>query len=165
MSSKNLLAEIEFEITSTKKLLDRIPEDKLTWKPHERAMTLAELGYHVATIPGTYTTFVDEGKTEVSVLIKHFIPTTKKEIIDGFTQSMAKATSVLEKSTDAWDGKDWHLTKNGQPVFTLSRGVFCRILVLNHWYHHRGELVTYLRALNVLIPSVYGPSADEDPFA
>ena len=165
MSSKNLLAEIEFEITSTKKLLDRIPEDKLTWKPHERAMTLAELGYHVASIPGTYTIYVDEGKTEVDVLVKHYIPTTKKEIIERFPQSLETATSILGKATDAWDAKDWHLTKNGQNIFTLSRAVFCRILVMNHWYHHRGELVTYLRALGVLIPSVYGPSADEDPFA
>lgn len=126
---------------------------------------LLSLAYHVANIPGNYLTFVEEGKSEVEKLIYDYIPTMNKEISESFPKSMAKAVGILEKATDAWDAKEWHLTKNGENIFTLTRGVFCRLLVLNHWYHHRGELVTYLRALNVLIPSVYGPSADENPFA
>ena len=165
MSSRNLIAEIDFEVTSTKKLLDRIPEEKLTWKPHEKAMSLGQLAFHVANIPGNNLTFADEGETNVEVLANHPIPSSKSEIIDCFTESIVKARRILEKATDEWDAKNWVLMKNGQSIFTAPRSVMCRLLVLNHWYHHRGELVTYLRTLDVLIPSVYGASADEDPFA
>ena len=164
MSSKNLIAEMEFEITSTTKLLERIPEEKLTWKPNEKAMSLAELAFHVATIPSTYLTYANEGKTKVEILVHHHIPNSKKEIINSFPVSIEKAKSILNNATEEWYTQNWELL-DGNCIFTIPRSLFCRLLVFNHWYHHRGELVTYLRTLGVAIPSVYGPSADENPFA
>ena len=164
MNSKTLISEIEFETNSTAKLLERIPEDKLTWKPHPTAMSLAELGFHVANIPGIFSSFADEGKTTVEVMVYHHIPSSKKEIIESFPKSIAKAKEVFEKANGNWESTNWELIKDGKSILAMPRSVMCRFLVLNHWYHHRGELVTYLRMLKVPIPSVYGPSADENPF-
>jgi uncharacterized damage-inducible protein DinB len=165
MSSKHLIAEIDFEMTSTTKLLERVPEEKLTWKPHQKAMTLGQLAFHVASIPGNYLSFADEAKTDLEILTNHYIPGSKKEIMESFSESIATAKQILEKGSDEWFAQNWELIKNGQCIFSIPRLLMCRLLVLNHWYHHRGELVTYLRTLDVLIPSVYGPSADENPFA
>ena len=164
MNSKDFIAEIEFEKCSTGKLLGRIPEDRLTWKPHEKAMSLGELAFHVANIPGNLLSFADEGKTKVEDFIHHHIPVSKTEIIESFPNSIVKAKQVLEKANGNWYTTNWELIKDGKTIFAIQRSKMCRLLVLNHWYHHRGELVTYLRELNVHIPSVYGPSADENPF-
>jgi len=165
MNSKNLIAEIDFEVVSTQKLLERIPEEKLDWRPHEKAMTLGQLAYHVATIPGKYLEFANSGKTNLEVLVAHYIPASKNEITAGFSKSIATARQILESATDEWDTQNWELIKDGKSIFAIPRSLMCRLMVFNHWYHHRGELVTCLRTLDVLIPSVYGPSADEDPFA
>jgi uncharacterized damage-inducible protein DinB len=164
MDAKNLIAEMEFEITSTSKLLELVPKDKLTWKPHETAMSLAELAYHVAVIPGNFLSFADEGKTEAKTFLYHHIPKTKKEITEGFATSIARAKKILEKASGVWGSADWELTRDDKIIFKMPRALMARLLTFNHWYHHRGELVTYLRTLNVPIPSIYGPSADENPF-
>jgi len=165
MDVKNLIAELEFEMTSTSKLLDLIPKDKLTWRPHEKAMSLGELAFHVANIPGNVLSFANKGKTEVTTFLYHHIPDSKKEIIESFPESIKKARLVLEKATRDWGSTNWELLKDGKSILTMPRSLMSRLLVFNHWYHHRGELVTYLKILNIPIPSIYGPSADENPFA
>lgn len=168
MSTKDVLGvlpELTFEVTSTTKLLESIPEGKINWRPHDRAMSLGQLAFHVASIPGNYMTFAEEGKTELSVLVHHHIPASKSEIMNKFSDSIATATRILENATDVWAATNWELLKDGKPIFSVPRSFMCRLLVLNHWYHHRGQLVTYLRTLDMLIPSIYGPSADENPFA
>ena len=165
MRSKDLIDEIDFEVTSTGKLLERVPADRLTWKPHEKAMTLGELAYHVANIPGNYASFAAEGTTDVRVLTDHYIPASKTEIMESFPMSIKTAKHILEQATEEWYATNWELIKDGKSVLVIPRSLMCRLLILNHWIHHRGELVTYLRTLHKLIPSVYGPSADEDPFA
>jgi len=164
MDAKSLIAEMEFEMNATEKLLDLVPKDKLTWKPHDTAMSLAELAFHVAIIPGNFLSFADDGKTKVEVFVHHHIPKTKKEIIEAFTTSIAKARKILEKATAEWGMAKWELIKDGKSIFSIQRSLMARLLAFNHWYHHRGQLVTYLRTLNVAIPSIYGPSADENPF-
>lgn len=165
MSTQHWIDEIEFEVTSTSKLLERVPEGRLTWKPHAKAMSLGQLALHVATIPGNYLQFAAEGKTPLEVLVSHPAPTTKGEILESFAGSIAAAKKILAGVTEEWCTSHWELIKNGASIFAIPRSLMIRLLVLNHWYHHRGELVTYLRTLDVLIPSVYGPSADENPFA
>jgi uncharacterized damage-inducible protein DinB len=164
MITKQLIEEMEFEIISTRKLLQRIPEDKLTWKPHEKAMPLGVLAFHVANIPGNILSFADQGKSKVEDFLYYHIPNSKNEILESFPNSIAKAKQVLERATPAWYDTNWELLKEGKVIFTISRLLMCRLLVFNHWYHHRGQLVTYLRELEVPIPSVYGPSYDENPF-
>jgi len=165
MDVKNLIAEMEFEITSTRRLLDLVPKDKLTWKPHEKAMALGELAFHVANIPGNILSFANAGRTEANDFLHHHVPSSKKEIIKSFPESIKKAKMVLEKATGDWTSTNWELLKDGKSILTMPRSLMCRLLVFNHWYHHRGELVTYLKMLNIPIPSIYGPSADENPFS
>ncbi|MFB9845532.1 DinB family protein [Mucilaginibacter ginsenosidivorans] len=165
MNPKDLIAEIEFEATSTRRLLERIPAEKLAWAPHDKAMPLGQLAFHVATIPGNNLSFANDGRTNVEVLTAHHIPASKNEILENFETSLAGALQLLGRISDDWGAQKWDLIKNDHSIFSISRSLFSRLLVLNHFYHHRGELVSYLRILDVPIPSVYGPSADEDPFA
>ncbi len=165
MNSKNLIPELEFERTSTQKLLTRLPEDQLGWKPHPKAMTLGQLALHVATIPGRIADFAQQGCTEAEVLIEHPLCEDKQEIADRFEQSFQNAIRVLNATDDDWDAQHWRCFLGEKEIIDWPRPVLLRFLMLNHWYHHRGELVTYLRTLGVLIPSIYGPSADENPFA
>lgn len=165
MNSQNLMAELEHELVSTAKLLELVPAEKLNWQPHPKAMTLGVLANHVASIPGRYLTFAEEGNTTLEALAEHKDPKTKSEIIQNFSASSAKAKLLLRKVDEKWLGKSWNLTKNGTVVFTLPLSLFTRLLVFNHLFHHRGQLSTYLRTLNVPLPVIYGLSADENPFA
>lgn len=102
MDSKNLIREIEFEVISTSKLHELIPKDKLAWKPHERAMALGELAFHVAIIPGNSLSFADRGKTKLDIFLHRHIPGAKEEIIESFPDSITKARKVLEGATGGW---------------------------------------------------------------
>jgi uncharacterized damage-inducible protein DinB len=164
MNSKNLIAELEHELVSTTKLLNLVPADKLAWRPNPKAMTLGELANHVAAIPGRYLTFAEEGNTSLDTLVTHSSPKNKEEVLNNFKVGTSKAMEILSKADEVWGNKLWNLTKNGAVVFTLPLSLFTRLLVFNHLFHHRGQLSTYLRALNIAIPSIYGPSADENPF-
>lgn len=164
MSSKNLIAEIEFEKTSTQKLLERLPEDKLGWQPHPKAMTLGQLSLHVATITGRIATFANDGKTTAEILVEHPLSENKKDILKSFDESIKTATEILNASDSDWDSKNWICTLNGKEIINWPRPTLLRFLMLNHWYHHRGQLSSYLKMLGVTIPSIYGPSADENPF-
>ncbi|SNZ00341.1 DinB family protein [Flagellimonas pacifica] len=164
MSSKNLISELEFERTSTQKLLERLPEDKLTWKPHPKAFTLGQLALHVATIPGRIATFANLGTTTAEVLVEHPLCEDKIKIVHSFGESFKTAIEILSNADEKWDSESWNCFLDDKEIINWPRPILLRFLMLNHWYHHRGELVTYLRTLGILIPSIYGPSADENPF-
>ena len=165
LDSEDLLAELDYEVVSTEKLLNLVPADKLEWQPHPKAMTLGALALHVATISGGYTTFAATGSTDVDTLVSHPQPKDKEEILSGFKRSANNARDILKGSFGRWASETWDLTKQATTIFSIPRPLMVRLLVFNHWYHHRGQLSTYLRTLGVKLPSVYGPSADEDPFA
>jgi uncharacterized damage-inducible protein DinB len=165
LDSEDLLAELEYEVVSTEKLLKLVPADKLEWQPHPKAMTLGALALHVATISGGYTTFAATGSTDLNTLVSHPQPKDKEEILSGFSKGVSNAKDILKGAFDGWAGKSWDLTRRAEAIFTIPRALMVRLLVFNHWYHHRGQLSTYLRTLGIKLPSVYGPSADEDPFA
>ncbi|MDN5216144.1 DinB family protein [Fulvivirgaceae bacterium BMA12] len=165
MSAHNFLAEMEQEFAATKNLLQIIPEDRLTFKPHEKAMALGQLAYHVATIPGRNLMFAKDGAVETSVIVQHPVPDSKHDILNAFEESVRSVRSLLGTDDTSWLTENWKLKKTQKPIAEMPAFSFVRTFVLNHWYHHRGELTTYLRILNQKIPSVYGPSADVDPFA
>jgi uncharacterized damage-inducible protein DinB len=165
MKTKNLIAELEHEMVSTSKLLDLVPADKLDWQPHVKAMTLGMLANHIAAIPGRYLGFAEEGSTNLETLTSHPLPENKEEILEDFKSSTTRAKELLNRGDEYWENKTWNLTKNGDVIFTLPVSLFTRLLVFNHLCHHRGQLSTYLRTLDIPIPSIYGPSADENPFA
>ena len=165
LNSQNLIAELEHELISTGKLLELVPAELIDFKPNPKAMALGQLANHVAVIPFRYLSFAEKGFTDLEELIHHHEPKTKAEFLNNFKAGSEKAKLLLKNIDHEWQGKSWSLTKNGSPVFTLPIELFIRLLVFNHFYHHRGQLSAYLRALNVPLPSIYGPSADENPFA
>ena len=159
-----ILMELEMEAQTTKRVLDRIPEDKLSWKPHPKSYSLGQLGLHIAAAPGNLATAVSADSFEVPNFVQAE-PKTRAEILEAFSKSMATAHEALNKMDDARLMAMWSLMSKGKAIMTVPRAAFIRSIMLNHIYHHRGQLSVYLRLLDVPVPSIYGPSADENPFA
>jgi uncharacterized damage-inducible protein DinB len=164
--AETLLGEFREEVATTKRVLERVPEDKLAWKPHPKSMTLGQLASHVAAVPGNISRLVAQDSFDVTQ--GNFEPPQPKalaEIMAAFEQSVRDAEQYLSKMTDEQAQGKWRLMKRDQQLFTKPRLSIVRSVMLNHWYHHRGQLSVYLRLLNVPVPVIYGRSADENPFA
>ena len=159
-----LIAEIEQEAATTRRVLERVPGDKFDWKPHDKSMSLGELSYHIALVPGGIAELVQKDRTDESEL-KHTEPQAPDQLIANLDESVAKAKSVLDGMDDDALMKPWGFYKDGQELMSMPKIALIRSIMMNHWYHHRGQLSVYLRLLNVPLPSIYGPSADENPFA
>jgi uncharacterized damage-inducible protein DinB len=160
-----LIMELEREAKTTRRVLERVPEDKLTWKPHAKSMTLGQLAQHVATIPGFISGIARLDSFDVE---KFSAPPELKStaaIVAAFDENVAEAKTNLAATADAAMMKDWSFNMGGKPLMTVPRIGVYRSILLNHLYHHRGQLTVYLRLLDVPVPSIYGPSADENPFA
>jgi uncharacterized damage-inducible protein DinB len=168
MSVAAILGELEHENATTRRVLERVPDDKLSWRPHPKSMSLGELALHVAMSPGyicegwALQDNIDFGKGGGG---KPPEPTSTKEILAAHDASVAKTKDALNKLGDEGLKQQWKATMNGSPVFDMPKGALVRSIVCNHQYHHRGQLSVYLRLLDVAVPSIYGPSADENPFA
>jgi uncharacterized damage-inducible protein DinB len=160
----SILMEIEQESKVTQRVLDRVPGDKLTWKPHPRSSSLGQLALHLAVGQGRLAEIVTKDTHEIGEITTPQ-PGSKKEILEAFSQSTASATESLKKLNDSQLMATWTLTKGGKVLISAPRIGFIRSIVMNHFYHHRGQLSVYLRLLDVPVPSIYGPSADENPFA
>lgn len=159
------LQELEREAATTRRLLERVPGDKLSWKPHKKSMSLGQLAHHVASTPGA----VAEIAKVDSVPPPDFsnIPTCESAsaLLTTFEESVKNAKEILNGFDDQKLMAEWKVEKDGQPIMAMPRIGLVRAILLNHWYHHRGQLTVYLRLLDVPVPSIYGPSADENPFA
>ena len=161
---KGLLQELEQEAQTTKRVLERIPSDQLNWRPHEKARTLGELSWHVATVPGSVAELAAKPSVQVPV-VPDSGSAGASELVRVLDESVTKAKRVLGGMDDATMQATWRLLRGEQEILAMPRAAFLRTVMLNHWYHHRGQLSTYLRALGQPVPSIYGPSADENPFA
>jgi len=160
-----ILEEFRDEVAITKRVLDRVPADKLTWRPHPKSMSLGQLAGHVANIPGGISRIAQQSSFDVSQ--GNFVPPqpgSKEEILQIFEQSCRDAESFLQVLTDRQAVESWRLLNHGAEVFVKPRINIVRSIMLNHWYHHRGQLSVYLRLLEVPVPIIYGRSADESPF-
>jgi uncharacterized damage-inducible protein DinB len=160
----SILMEVDQEAKTTQRVLDRVPEDKLSWKPHAKSYSLGQLALHIARAQGALAEAASKDNFEVGSLAQAQ-PANRKEILDTFTQSTANAKQILAKLDDARLLGMWTATSNGKVILSMPRISFIRAIMMNHIYHHRGQLSVYLRMLDVPIPSIYGPSADENPFA
>lgn len=161
-----VLRELREEAAITKRVLDRVPADKLTWKPHAKSMSLGQLAWHVAMIPGRTARMVQQEGFDVSQ--GSFVPPqpkTLEEILNAYEESLRNAEQCLQSMTDDRAQGPWRLTRNEKEIFTRPRMEVMRTIMLNHWYHHRGQLSVYLRLLDIPVPVIYGRSADEDPTA
>jgi uncharacterized damage-inducible protein DinB len=159
-----LLAELDQEAGTTRRVLERVPQAHLTWKPHRKSMSLGQLALHIAVVPGNVAELVARDSVEAPQFI-HPEASTSGELIPALEASLAKAKQHLRGLDDAAMGATWRMTRDGREVLAMPRVAFARSIMLNHWYHHRGQLSVYLRELDVPLPSIYGPTADENPFA
>jgi len=160
-----IITEMEREIANTRIFLERIPEDKMAWKPHAKSMSLGQLALHVATLPNTISQFLSTDVLEVGgVNFELKEAANRAELLAALDESVRVSKEVLGKIDDQQAMTPWTLAKNGEELFTVPKATLARSLLLNHWYHHRGQLSVYLRLLDVPVPAIYGKSADENPF-
>jgi uncharacterized damage-inducible protein DinB len=159
------IRELELEAKTTRRVLERVPDDKLTWKPHVKSMSLRQLAQHVATIPGSVSGMARLDSFDVEKFTEPPALESTAAILAAFDASVAQAKTNLAATDDAAMMKDWSFNMGGKPIMTIPRIGVYRSILLNHLYHHRGQLSVYLRLLDVPVPSIYGPSADENPFA
>jgi uncharacterized damage-inducible protein DinB len=159
-----LLQELEQEAQTTRRVLERVPDAQLGWKPHPKSMTLGQLAMHVAIVPGG----VAEAAAQPAMQVPDFprpSPASASELVPMLEDSVKRARQALGGMDDAAMNQTWRVLDGDREVLSMPRVAFLRSIMLNHWYHHRGQLSVYLRQLNVPVPSIYGPSADENPFA
>lgn len=159
-----LVQELEQEAQTTKRVLERVPDSKLGWKPHDTSMTLGQLALHIATTPGGVAEMVQHDSVPVPEFTQPAASSTA-ELISTLEESVAKAKEVLRGFDDRTLAATWKVVDGDRELMAMPRIAVLRSIMLNHWYHHRGQLSVYLRQLGVPVPSIYGPSADENPFA
>jgi uncharacterized damage-inducible protein DinB len=160
-----LLAELEQEAQTTRRVLERIPQEHLSWRPHPKSMSLGQLALHVATVPGNVAELAARDTIPEPPSFVQAEAATAAELMPSLTESVARARRALGEFDDVRMGAMWRLQSGGRDIMAMPRVAFVRAIMLNHWYHHRGQLLVYLRMLNQSVPSVYGPTADENPFA
>ncbi|HZS58417.1 MAG TPA: DinB family protein [Gemmatimonadaceae bacterium] len=160
-----LLGELESEATITRRVLERVPEGKGDWKPHEKSMPMGRLAGLVATMPGWIAMMLTQDEFDVTSGGMSSTPTTTKaELLSAFDAAVARSREALKKTNDAHLETNWRMLARGHVVAEASRYENLRSGVLNHLAHHRGQLTVYLRLNDVPVPSVYGPTADEAVF-
>jgi Uncharacterized protein conserved in bacteria len=156
------IGELQHEAATTRRVLERIPEDKFDWKPHEKSLTMRALAVHVAEMTDWAIETVTKTELDFAVTeYKPYEPKTNAELLEYFDKQIAHAIEVLKNIPDEAMMEPWTL-RNGETVyFTMPRVQVLRIMVFNHIVHHRGQLSVYLRLNDIPVPSIYGPSADE----
>lgn len=161
--AQSLLAEFETQAPITQRFLERLPEDKLTWKPHNKSMTAGQLAYHLASVPGGIVRFVQNNPVQAPEFASFQQPTSREEILKTFEESIAAVRSILPKFDDTAMNETWRMVAGGREILAQPRGEFLRDVMFSHWYQHRGQFSVYLRMLDVAVPASWGPSADEPP--
>lgn len=166
--SQVLLPEFDFEMATTRKVLERVPDDRFEYKPHEKSFAMGKLASHIATIPfwGSTTIKTDSldlappGQPPMQMPEAH----NKAELLELFDKNVGEARAAIEGASDELLMKPWTLLSGGKEIFTQPKAALLRTFVISHIIHHRGQMTVYLRLNNLPVPSVYGPSADEGAF-
>ena len=162
--NESLLMELEQEAKTTRTLLERVPGDRLSWKPHEKSMSLGQLAIHIARLPGGMCRVAQLSEFDVSnANAAPPVPGSTEEVLAAFDTSVADARAYIGSLTPEAAGTSWSLVLKEKKMFTVPRAAMLRTLLFNHLYHHRGQLSVYLRLLDVPVPIIYGRSADEGP--
>ncbi len=166
--SDALLPEFEQESSLTRTVLERCPEAKFQFKPHAKSWELIRLAGHLAALPNWSVMTLKTDSFDVMPAggepYRPVMPTTHAELLEQFDKNVATAKAAIAETSDEAFMKSWSLLRTGQPIFTLPRVVVVRTSVFNHSIFHRGQLTVYLRLLDVPVPAIYGPSADEGSF-
>jgi len=161
--AQSLLAEFEAQAPLTHRFLERLPEDKLTWRPHPKSMSAGQLAYHLADTPGGVVrlSLTNPGKADGPPSFPQ--PASRNEVLGKFDETLRTVRELLPTLDDAAMNEIWRLEIAGRPVMAIPRVDFLRNIMLNHWYQHRGQFGVYLRLLDIPVPATWGPSADELP--
>lgn len=160
-----ILPEFDHEMETTRKTLERVPEDRPDWKPHDTSMSIARLAGHIAELVGFGATafqgdgfdFAPGGKTQMQPTVM----ASRKQLLEIFDKNVGNARAAITRASDEDMQKIWSLMNNGKTIFAMPRIGVLRSMVLNHIIHHRGQLSVYLRMNRAPVPSIYGPSGDE----
>src|SRR6185369_9466463 len=162
---QKMAAELEREAVATRRILERVPADRLDWQPHPKSMTLGQLALHMANIPGGISRMARlDGMDVAGRPNLPPQPQSADELLAALDASLTEARSLLETLDDEAADAPWRLSAGPREIFTLPRIDILRTMMLNHLYHHRGQLAVYLRLLDIPVPVIYGRSADENPF-
>jgi uncharacterized damage-inducible protein DinB len=161
-----LIEELRAEADATRRILARVPADKLDWRPHPKSMSLGQLALHIARIPGDLSNLLaTEGFDAANANFTPAEAATASEILTALEAALTRAEEFIAGLDEESLEKVWQFTNRGAPVFARARAKLVRSMIFNHWYHHRGQLSVYLRLLEVPVPVMYGRTADENPFA
>ncbi len=153
---ETFLVELEQEAHATRRLLQCLPADQLDWRPHPQACSLGQLAMHIAETQRRVAEMIQHDAAEGSFAPEES-PASVTAIAVAFEENLATAKSLLARMSDDDLARPWSLTRNGEPVFAATKLGMVRMILLNHVYHHRGQLSMYLRTLGVTLPPIYGP--------
>ena len=162
--SEALLPEFDEEMKNTRKMLERIPDDKFDYKPHEKSMPLGRLASHVAELPGWAAHTMQTDVLEIQAGQQPYIAKSRQQLLEDFDKNVADGRKLIAAATDADFAKIWTFKYGGQTLFSMPRTAVIRSVVMNHMIHHRAQLSVYLRLNEIEVPGMYGPSADEMKF-
>ena len=163
--AESILEEFEQELGTTRKFLERVPGDKLTWRPHDKSMTAGQLALHIAQVPAGVLEFSRPDEAPPPDFSSPEQPAHLRQVLDALDRGADRVRQTLPTIGDDRMRETFKVVRDGHVLFALPRAAFLRSIMLNHWYHHRGQLGVYLRLLGAVVPSSYGPSADENPLA
>jgi uncharacterized damage-inducible protein DinB len=162
---QSMLPEFDHEMANTRKTLERVPDEKFGWKPHDKSFLMGSLATHLANLPGWTNVTIDMDEFDMSPggkPLKAPECQSTREVLETFDQNVAKARAAMSSATDERLFGLWTLLADGNKVLSLPRVAVLRSFVLNHIIHHRAQLGVYLRLNDIPVPSIYGPSADEN---
>jgi uncharacterized damage-inducible protein DinB len=164
-----LLPEFDNEMASTRKAFERFPEDKLSWKPDPKSMTMGRLAGHIAEMPNWAAMTVSTDSLDINPggqrPFEALVATSRAQLLAEFDKNIASARAAIEGASDSDLMKTWQLLSDGQVILAMPRASVLRVMVMNHSIHHRGQLMVYYRLNGVAVPGMYGPSADESQAA
>jgi uncharacterized damage-inducible protein DinB len=162
--SQALLPEFDLEMANTRKALERVPDDKFDWKPHEKSSSMGALAGHLATLTGLVQAAMSTDSLDMATRPRSPKLNNRAEVLAAFDKGVAEARKAIAGASDEYLMKPWSLMNNGQELFSVPRAGVLRTFFLSHLIHHRGQFTVYLRLNDIPVPSIYGPSADENPF-
>jgi uncharacterized damage-inducible protein DinB len=159
-----LLPQFDREMSTTRKVLERVPDEHFGWKPHAKSYSLGELASHIAGLPAWATETLGSSMYDIGDGRSTVPASSRSELLSTFDANASAARQALSSSSDAGLKAVWTLKRHGTPIFSMPKDAVLRSFVLSHLIHHRGQLSVYLRLLDLPVPSIYGPSADEPAF-
>jgi len=163
--NQSFLAELDNEMATTRRLLERVTDASLTWGPHTKSMTMARLASHVAELPSWIAMTLQTAELDLSPpggpAYVPTIHTSVQGMLEAFDGHVAAAKAALEGAANEAFFESWSLKAGGQTIFTMPKVACLRSFCFNHLIHHRGQLSVYLRLNDIPVPMIYGPSADE----